>query len=72
MSSDLPTKDEVRPGVTVEVVQEQENNPGEPLVGDVLKVLTEEHTHPEGIEVKLESGVVGRVKEVLPEDVEER
>lgn len=54
--------------MTVLVVQEQENNPGEPLIGDVRTVITEERTHPEGIEVELESGVVGRVKEIGPEE----
>lgn len=68
MTSDPPTHDEIAPGTTVKVVQEQDNNPGEPLIGDVLKVLSEEHTHPQGIKVKLESGVVGRVKEVMPEE----
>lgn len=54
--------------MTVEIVQEGENNSGEPIVGDVLKVLTTDHSHPEGIEVKLESGAVGRVKQLHPEE----
>lgn len=68
MPVDRPTRDEIVPGTTVEIVQEQENNSGEPIVGDVLKVLTTEHSHPEGIEVKLESGAVGRVKQIHPEN----
>lgn len=66
MAIDRPSRDEITPGMTVEIVQEQDNNPGEPLVGDVLKVLTTEHSHPDGIKVKLESGAVGRVKEIRP------
>ena len=53
--------------MTVEVEQEQENNAGEPLIGDVRVILTDEHSHSRGIEVELESGVVGRVKEIHPE-----
>ena len=68
MGAELPTRDEIRRGMTVEVEQEQENNPGEPLIGDVKLVITDEHSHPEGIKVKLESDVTGRVKEINPEE----
>lgn len=53
--------------MTVEVVQEQENNDGEPLVGDIKAIVTDERTHPRGIEVTLESGVTGRVKSIAPD-----
>jgi uncharacterized repeat protein (TIGR03833 family) len=33
----------------------------------VSNVLTDEHTHPGGIEVELESGAVGRVEQTDPE-----
>ena len=64
MSGERPTRDDLRQGVTVEIVQDQEENSGEPLIGDVHSILTEEHTHPEGIKVRLESGVVGRVQRI--------
>jgi len=63
MSADLPTKNELVPGMTVEV--EQEN--GDRLIGEIGAVLSTERTHPEGILVKLESGVRGRVKRIGPE-----
>lgn len=63
MSSDLPTRNELQPGITVEV--EQEN--GDRIIGEVGAVLSEERTHPEGILVKLKSGVRGRVKRIGPE-----
>lgn len=53
--------------MTVEVQQDEENNDRDPIIGDIRVILTDEHSHPRGIEVKLESGVVGRVKEVAPE-----
>lgn len=67
MAADLPTRDDLRTGMTVEVEQEQENNSSEPLVGDIRMIRTDEHSHPRGIEVELESGVVGRVKSIHPE-----
>ena len=67
MAANQPNRDDLRRGMTVEVEQEQENNAGEPLVGDIRVVLTDEHSHPQGIKVELESGVVGRVKEVDPQ-----
>ncbi|MEF8787086.1 MAG: DUF2196 domain-containing protein [Haloarculaceae archaeon] len=63
MSADLPTRDELRKGLTVEI--EQEN--GDRLVGEVGAVLTDERTHPDGILVKLKSGVRGRVKRIGPD-----
>lgn len=60
MSADLPTRDELVQGMTVEV--EQVN--GDRIVGEVGAVLTDERTHPDGILVKLKSGVQGRVKRI--------
>lgn len=68
MASDLPTRDDITEGMTVLVEQEQENNPGEPLVGDVRLILTDEHSHPQGIKVELQSDVTGRVKEIHPDE----
>ncbi|WP_372912803.1 YwbE family protein [Salinigranum sp.] len=68
MADDLPSRDDIARGQTVEIVQEQDGHPGDPIVGDVSTVLTDEHTHPGGIKVELESGVVGRVKQTDPED----
>lgn len=68
MSADQPTRDDIQPGMTVEIVQGQENNPGEPLIGDVLKVLSTDHTEPGGIEVKLQSGAVGRVQRIVHDE----
>lgn len=72
MSSNFPTRQELRRGMTVRVVQEQDNNDGEPLIGDIRQIITEEQTHPRGIKVELESDVTGRVKEVVtPEEEDE-
>lgn len=63
MSADLPTRDELVQGMTVEI--EQDN--GDRIVGEVGAILSDERTHPEGILVKLKSGVRGRVKRIGPE-----
>ncbi len=63
MSADLPTRNELMTGMTVEV--EQEN--GDRIIGEVGAILSDERTHPEGILVKLKSGVRGRVKQIGPD-----
>ena len=47
----------------VKVVQKQDQRSGKLTEGIVSKILTNSQTHPHGIKVMLENGVVGRVKE---------
>lgn len=54
-------------GATVEVVQKQDQRSGELTEGIVSQILTKSPQHPHGIKVRLESGEVGRVKNVLEE-----
>ncbi|NLY46144.1 MAG: YwbE family protein [Tissierella sp.] len=49
-------------GDTVIVVQKQHQTSGILTKGVVKKILTNSATHPHGIKVLLESGIVGRVK----------
>ncbi len=51
-------------GLTVEVVQKQDQRIGNLTAGVVKKILTNSPTHPHGIKVMLESGIVGRVKSI--------
>jgi len=60
MAGELPTRNELQRGITVEIEQEG----GDRIVGEVGAVLSEERTHPEGILVKLKSGARGRVKRI--------
>lgn len=55
----------IRPGLLVAVVQKQDQRTGRLTEGVVQTVLTKSATHPHGIKVRLESGEVGRVKEIL-------
>ncbi|MFW5744603.1 MAG: YwbE family protein [Spirochaetota bacterium] len=56
---------DVHPGARVRVVQKQDQRSGRTTDGVVSEILTDSRTHPHGIKVRLEDGVVGRVKEIL-------
>lgn len=58
---------DVRPGLTVEIVLKQDQRTGRLTRGVVKDVLTKSSHHPHGIKVRLESGEVGRVKEIVNE-----
>lgn len=55
----------IKPGTRVRVVQKQDQRSGKLTEGVVQKLLTNSPTHPHGIKVMLEGGIVGRVKEIL-------
>ncbi|HOO10354.1 MAG TPA: YwbE family protein [Cyclobacteriaceae bacterium] len=55
----------VEVGSEVEVVKKEDQATGNLTLGVVKKILTKASTHPHGIKVLLESGEVGRVKDVL-------
>ncbi len=55
----------IRLAAEVEIVQKAHQRTGELTHGFVLKILTKSGQHPHGIKVQLESGEVGRVKNVL-------
>ncbi|MFW6269583.1 MAG: YwbE family protein [Bacillota bacterium] len=57
-------RNDIKPGATVMVVQKQDQRSGKLTKGIVRRILTNSPTHPHGIKVKLESGIVGRVKEI--------
>ena len=58
----------IKPGMLVEIVQKHHQQSGELTEGIVQKILTKSPTHPHGIKVMLETGEVGRIKNILPED----
>ncbi|OAN64320.1 hypothetical protein A8B79_13340 [Balneola sp. EhC07] len=55
---------DIQVGSSVEVVQKHHQRSGELTSGVVKRLLTKSPTHPHGIKVMLESGIVGRVKKV--------
>ncbi|MBC2717152.1 MAG: YwbE family protein [Desulfobacteraceae bacterium] len=59
---------DISPGSRVQVVQKQDQRSGKLTDGVVKNILTKSPSHPHGIKVRLEGGVVGRVKKILPGD----
>ena len=55
-------------GSEVEIVQKHHQHSGELTDGFVERILTKSPQHPYGIKVKLETGEVGRVLNVIEED----
>ena len=55
----------VKPGLRVSIVLKKDQRTGNLTDGIVKDVLTKAPTHPHGIKVRLESGEIGRVKEIL-------
>lgn len=59
------TRDNIRSGLRVAIVQKQDQGTGELTEGVVADILTNSPNHPHGIKVRLETGEVGRVQEIL-------
>ncbi len=55
----------IKPGSKVRVIQKQDQRSGKLTDGIVQRILTKSPNHPHGIKVMLDSGIVGRVKEIL-------
>jgi len=55
----------IKPGQRVRIVLKQDQSSGKLTEGVVKDILTRSPTHPHGIKVRLTSGEVGRVKEIL-------
>ena len=62
----VPTRAQLKPGVRVRIVLKQDQPTGKLTEGVVKDILTHSPTHPHGIKVRLTSGEVGRVQEVVP------
>jgi uncharacterized repeat protein (TIGR03833 family) len=58
---------DIKPGLVVDIVLKQDQRSGKTTRGVVKDILTKSARHPHGIKVRLVSGEVGRVKEILDE-----
>lgn len=56
---------DIKAGAKVLIVQKQDQRSGKLTEGVVKDLLTKSPTHPHGIKVRLESGIVGRVQKIL-------
>lgn len=63
-------RSDVRVGQLVNIVLKEHQRTGELTEGVVKNILTKSGVHPHGIKVRLETGEVGRIKEIL-EDAED-
>ena len=63
-------RQDIRPGLEVEIVLKQDQRTGKTTRGIVREILTPSPTHPHGIKVRLTSGAVGRVKAILEKGAE--
>ncbi|MDX9812558.1 MAG: YwbE family protein [Bacteroidales bacterium] len=58
-------RSDVRPGIDVMVELIQDKRTGRLTGGKVQEILTTAPVHPHGIKVKLENGLVGRIKQIM-------
>ena len=59
------SRENIKPGIKVNIILKQDQRSGKLTEGIVKDILTKVPSHPHGIKVRLESGLVGRVKEIL-------
>jgi uncharacterized repeat protein (TIGR03833 family) len=65
MILDPKVREDIQIGANVNIVLKQDQRSGKLTNGIVKRLLTNSPTHPHGIKVQLQSGQVGRVKEIL-------
>lgn len=58
-------REDIRPGIAVMVELTEDKRTGRLTGGKVKEVLTTAPIHPHGIKVRLDSGQIGRVKEII-------
>jgi uncharacterized repeat protein (TIGR03833 family) len=59
------TRANIKAGLEVLIVLKKDQSTGKLAKGIVRDILTNSPTHPHGIKVRLQSGEVGRVKEIV-------
>ena len=58
-------RNDIKPGLTVMVELTEDKRTGKLTGGRVMEVLTSSPVHPHGIKVRLDNGLVGRVKQII-------
>jgi uncharacterized repeat protein (TIGR03833 family) len=56
---------DIKIGMQVKIVMKEDQRIGKLTEGIIKDILTKSPKHPHGIKVRLETGEVGRVKEIL-------
>ncbi len=65
MSDDFPTRDQLRSGMTVAIVEKHNQATGDESTGTIDRILSPNQTHPHGIKVMFTDGRVGRVTKIV-------
>lgn len=60
--ADGKNRADIHPGMDVSIVLKQDQKSGKLTRGIIKDLLTKSGSHPHGIKVRLETGLVGRVK----------
>jgi uncharacterized repeat protein (TIGR03833 family) len=60
----IPSRDKIRIGASVLIVQKQDQRTSNLTEGIVKRILTSSNFHPHGIKVELENGKIGRVQRI--------
>jgi uncharacterized repeat protein (TIGR03833 family) len=63
--ADGSKRENIKPGSHVKIVLKEDQRSGKLTEGFVRDILTNSSKHPHGIKVRLESGEIGRVKEII-------
>jgi uncharacterized repeat protein (TIGR03833 family) len=58
-------REDLKSGMRVKIVLKEDQRTGELTEGYIKDILTKSSKHTHGIKVRLETGEVGRVKEIL-------
>lgn len=62
--NNIPPRNKISIGISVEIVQKQDQRSGKLTIGTVKRILTSSSVHPHGIKVELDSGKIGRVQKI--------
>ena len=65
MNDNGKERSEIKPGLKVKIVLKKDQRSVNLTEGIVEDILTNSSSHPHGIKVRLKSGGVGRVKEII-------
>ena len=65
MLNDIPSRSSISLGITVQIVQKQDQRTGKLTEGKVKKILTSSQVHPHGIKVELDNGKIGRIQKII-------
>ena len=62
-------RSDIKTGMQVKIVLKEDQRTDKLTEGIVKDILTKSPQHPHGIKVRLETGEVGRVKEIMNEEL---